>query len=207
MNYHPAVKALCAKLRMTRQNYYKERVKRLRREVDDRHVEELVVRERKIQPRLGGRKLLHLLAPKLVADSIKRGRDKFFEVLRKRGLLLERLPSFTPVTTNSRHSLPVFRNLMKAMTLTGPNQAWASDIIYLRTDEGFLYLALISDRWSRKLVGYHAGDTLEAEGALAALRMAVAGLPAGGKPVHHADRGGQYCCRVYVEELGKHGLG
>jgi transposase InsO family protein len=91
-------------------------------------------------------------------------------VLRERGLLLERLPSFTPVTTNSRHSLPVFRNLVKDMTLTAPNQAWASDIPYIRTDEGFLYLALRSDMRLRKIVGYHAGDTLEAEGAIAALR-------------------------------------
>jgi transposase InsO family protein len=79
-----------------------------------------------------------------------------------------------------------------------PNQAWAGDITYIRTDEGFLYLALISDLWPRKIAGCHAGDTLEAEGALAALRMAVAELPPCTKPVHHSDRGCQYCCHALV---------
>jgi hypothetical protein len=100
MNCRTAVTALCAKLGITRQNYYKERVRRLRREVDGRHGEELVRAERRIQPRLGGRKRLHLLAPQLAEDGIKRGRDKFFGVLRECGLLLERLPSFKPVATN-----------------------------------------------------------------------------------------------------------
>jgi transposase InsO family protein len=207
MNRKMTVKALCDKVEMTRQNYYKERSVRQRREVDERHVEELVKRERCVQPRLGGRKLFYILAPELAREGIKLGRDKFFSVLRERGLPPERLPAFTPKTANSRHSLPVFRNLVKGMALTAPNQAWASDITYIRTDEGFLYLALISDMWSRKIVGYHAGDTLEAEGALAALRMAVAEMPADAKPVHHSDRGCQYCCHAYVEELEKHGMG
>lgn len=207
MKYQTPISTLCDKLGMTRQNHYKTRVARRRQAVNARHVEELVRAERRIQPRLGGRKLFHILGPKLAQDGIKLGRDRFFEVLREAGLLLEPLPAYTPKTTNSRHSLPVFHNLVKDMKLTGPNQAWASDITYIRTDEGFRYLALISDRWSRKIVGYHAGDTLEAEGALAALRMAVSTLPAGAKPVHHSDRGCQYCCHAYVDELGKHGLG
>jgi transposase InsO family protein len=96
--------------------------------------------------------------------------------------------------------------MVKDMVLTGRNQAWASDITYIRTDEGFLYLALISDRWSRKIAGYHAGNTLEAEGALAALKKAAAALGEGEQPVHHSDRGCQYCCHAYVDELTKHGL-
>ena len=120
----------------------------------------LVRRERAVQPRLGGRKLFHLLRTELAEKYVKLGRDQFFDVLRENSLLLERLPSIAPKTTNSRHSLPVFHNLVKDMTLTGRNQAWASDITYIRTDEGFIYLALISDMWSRKIVGQHAGDTL-----------------------------------------------
>jgi transposase InsO family protein len=104
--------------------------------------------------------------------------------------MLDRLPGM-PKTTNSRHSLPVFHNLVNGMELTGPNQAWAADITYIRTDEGFLYLSLLMDRWSRKIVGYHAGDTLEAEGAA---------------PVHHSDRGFQYCSHRDVETLQAHGL-
>jgi transposase InsO family protein len=104
-------------------------------------------------------------------------------------------------TTDSRHSLPVFRNLVKDLELDGPNQAWVADITCIRTDEGFLYLSLLMDRWSRKIVGYHGGDTLEAEGALRARNMALASLPAGASPIHHSNRGCQYCSHRYVEKL------
>jgi transposase InsO family protein len=87
-----------------------------------------------------------------------------------------------PKTTNSRHSLPEFHNPVKDLELTGPHQAWVSDITYIRTDEGFLYLSPLMDRWSGKTVGYHAGDTLETEGALG---MALSELPKGAFPVHH----------------------
>ncbi|MDR1230914.1 MAG: hypothetical protein LBK61_05885 [Spirochaetaceae bacterium] len=96
-----------------------------------------------VQPRLGGRKLFHILGPELAGAGVPIGRDRFFEVLKEKGLLLDRLPG-APRTTDSRHSLPVFHNLVKDMELTGPNQAWAADITYIRTGEGFLYLSLPS---------------------------------------------------------------
>ena len=198
---------LCKLLGMSRQNYYKGRTARRKADVDAGLICRLVQRERALQPRLGGRKLLHILRAELAEYGIKLGRDRFFRVLREKSLLLEKLPAFTPKTTNSRHYLPVFKNLVKDMTLTGRNQAWASDITYIRTDTGFIYLALISDMWSRKIVGYHGGDTLETEGTLRALAGAVATLGAGEKPVHHSDRGSQYCSHMYVDELTKHGLG
>jgi transposase InsO family protein len=102
--------------------------------------------------------------------------------------------------------LPVFHNLVKDRELTAPRQAWAGDITYIRTEVGFLYLSLLMDRWSRKIVGYHAGDTLEAEGAIRALDMALGEVPVGSFPVHHSDRGGQYCSHRYVEKLKAHGL-
>jgi transposase InsO family protein len=121
------------------------------------------------------------------------------------GLRLFHNPA-APRTTDSRHSLPVFHNLVKDLKLDGPSQAWAADITCIRTDEGFLYLSLLSDLWPRKIAGYHAGDTLEAEGALRALNMALANLPAGTSPVHHSDRGCQYCPRRYVGKLREQGL-
>jgi transposase InsO family protein len=95
----------------------------------------------------------------------------------------------------------VFHNLVKDMELAGPNQAWAADITYIRTDEGFLYPSLLTDLWSRKTVGFHAGDTLEAEGAVRAMETALSELPEGAFPVHHSDRGCQYCPRRYVDRL------
>jgi transposase InsO family protein len=97
-----------------------------------------------------------------------------------------------PKTTDSRHSLPVFQNLVKETELVRANQVWVADITYIRSDEGFLYLSLLMDLWSRKIVGYHGGDTLETEGAF---------------PVHHSDRGCRYCSHWYVEKLQAHELG
>jgi transposase InsO family protein len=196
---------LCGKLGMSRQNYYKARQSRQRREVDHGLIEQLVRGERAVQPRLGGRKLYHILGPELEKAGVKVGRDRFFEVLREKSLFLERLPG-VPKTTNSRHSLPVFHNLVKGVELVHSNQAWAADITYIRTDEGFLYLSLLMDLWSRKIVGYHAGDTLEAEGAVRALERALKELPAGAAPIHHSDRGCQYCSHRYVEKLQAQGL-
>jgi putative transposase len=206
MNLNITTSELCEKTGMSRQNFYKGRKQRQRREVDADLIEELVKAERAIQPRLGGKKLHYMLTPKLLEAGVQIGRDRFFAVLGERGLLLERLPK-APRTTNSRHSLPVFVNQLADLKVTGFNQAWVSDITYIRTDEGFLYLSLITDDWSRKIVGYHAGDTLETEGCLIALEKAVKELVEGMFPLHHSDRGCQYCSHLYTGTLREYGLG
>jgi len=190
---------------MSRQNYYAARRLRQRRQIDEALIIELVRRERRIQPRLGGRKLLHLLRAELNEAGVDVGRDRFFELLAERDLLVVAKPG-APRTTNSRHSLPVFGNLLADKVLHGPNEAWVSDLTYIRTDEGFLYAALITDAYSRKIVGTHIGDSLEAEGCLLALDGALTTLPAGKRPIHHSDRGCQYCCHEYVERLHARGL-
>lgn len=195
-----AVKSLCAKAGMSRQNFYKSRRQRAIREVDAGLVNELVKQERAIQPRLGGLKLHGLLHARLKEAGVHLGRDRFFGVLRAQGLLLEALPK-GPKTTCSTHSLPVFRNLVKGLELTAPDQAWASDITYIRTRGEFLYLSLITDMSSRKIVGYHLGRTLGARETLKALEMALAAKPTGARPIHHSDRGSQYCCHEYVTRL------
>lgn len=190
---------------MSRQNYYAARRLRQCREVDESLILELVRRERRMQPRIGGRKLRHLLQADLAEANVSVGRDRFFELLAEHDLLVAHKPG-APRTTNSRHSLPVFHNLLAGNTWQKPNQAWVSDLTYIRTEEGFLYAALITDVYSRKIVGYHIGDTLEAEGCLRALDMALNELPKGRHPIHHSDRGCQYCCHAYVERLQAHGL-
>lgn len=185
---------------MSRQNYYAARRYRQRREVDEDLIVELARRERKQQPRIGGRKLLHLLRVDLQEADVRVGRDRFFEVLAEHNLLVPHKPG-TPHTTNSRHSLPVFHNLLTGKTWSRPNQAWASDLTYIRTAEGFLYAALITDVYSRKIVGFHIGDSLEAEGCVQALNMALRELPTDRYPIHHSDRGCQYCCAEYVAQL------
>jgi putative transposase len=192
---------------MTRQNYYARRRQRRRREVDGELVAQLVRRERQQQPRLGGRKLHHRLKAELAGAGVRLGRDRFFAELGRRDLLLKPVRAVYPRTTQSYHNLPVFRNRLKGLEVKRPNEAWVSDLTYLRTREGFLYLALITDRYSRKVVGAHVGDTLEAVGCVQALEVALAQLPAGARPIHHSDQGSQYCSHEYVRRLEAHGLG
>ena len=199
------VNALCERVGMSRQNYYAARRLRQRRQIDEALIVDLVKRERRLQPRLGGRKLLHLLSPELAEAGVGVGRDRFFELLAEADLLVAPKPG-TPRTTNSRHSLPVFGNLLAGRVLCAPNEGWVRDLTYVRTDEGFLYAALITDGYSRKIVGAHIGDRLEAEGCLVALDQALSTLPAGKHPLHHSDRGCQYCCHEYVARLQSRGL-
>lgn len=198
-----AIKTLCCKVGMSRQNYYKARRLRQRQAVDEELVKTLVNMERRAQPRLGGLKLHGLLRKELAEEGVRLGRDRFFKVLKNQGLLLEPLPK-APHTTCSTHSLPVFSNQVKDMKLTGPNQAWAGDITYIRTRDEFLYLSLITDMSSRKIVGYNLGRTLESQETLKALEMAVKDLPEWVRPMHHSDQGCQYCCHEYVDYLKAH---
>jgi putative transposase len=192
---------------MSRQNYYARRHERQRAGVDGDLVEQLVKRERQVQPRIGGRKLHRVLAQELAEADIHLGRDRFFRVLGERKLLLEPRRAAYPCTTDSGHYLPVFSNRIKEQLLSGPNQVWVSDVTYLRSLEGFLFLALITDKWSRKVVGHYCADTLKAEGCLQALEKALESLPSQAKPIHHSDRGCQYCCHEYVNRLSERHLG
>jgi len=192
---------------MSRQNYYARHQRRQRRAVDGELVVGLVQQERQKQARLGTRKLYHMLKPELEKAGVRIGRDRMFEVLRKGDLLLETQPAQYPNTTQSVHNLPVFGNVIKNRELTAPNPVWVSDITYLRTRESFVYLALITDKYSRKIVGWHAGDSLEAIGCVRALERALAELPEGCKPIHHSDQGSQYCCHEYIGRLQNAGLG
>ena len=197
---------VCELAGMTPQNYYARRRAWRRQEVDVQLMLELARAERAHQPRLGVRKLYHLIGVELKAAGVKMGRDRLFEELRKAGLLVERKPSEWPKTTNFNPALPVFKNLIKRRQLTGRNQVWVADITYIRTQEAFMYLGLIADKWSRKIVGFHLGETLETGSALKALAMALRGLKQRERPIHHSDRGCQYASHAYVNVAQRAGL-
>jgi transposase InsO family protein len=193
-------------MKMSRQNYYKERRLRTRRSIDEEFVVALVKRVRQVQPQLGVRKLLHILQDEFKEGGVAIGRDRLFGVLRQHKLLIAK-KSFRPRTTQSRHGFRIYDNLLKDMALTSPGQAVVSDITYIRTDEGFMYLALIMDAYSRAIVGYDCSDRLESQGALRALGMVVARGRLQDGCVHHSDRGIQYCCSGYVGMLRRHKFG
>lgn len=185
---------------MSRQNFYKQRQVRQKRAVDEGLVVQLVRQERNIQPRLGTRKLHHILCEEWLKAGVSIGRDRLFGLLRRHDLLILRRRRYAR-TTDSRHGLPVYPNLLRQAVLTGPHQAWVSDITYLRTREGFMYLSMVMDAFSRKIVGYDCHDRLESEGALRALSMAMGQLPAEANVIHHSDRGCQYCSGRYIRRL------
>lgn len=196
---------LCRQAGFSRQAYYKERKARRREAVDSEGIVAEVRAVRKIHRRMGGRKLLREMGGALRAKGIGIGRDRFFAVLRAKGLLIKRWHR-GPRMTESRHGLRVYPNRIRRIVPSVPDQVWVSDMTYLATDEGFVYLSLITDAYSRKIVGYHAGDSPDAAGSLAALRMALRGLRAGARPIHHSDRGGPYCSGEYVRLLRSRGL-
>jgi transposase InsO family protein len=191
---------------MSPQNYYSRRRQRHRQEVDLGLVVVLVAAERERQPRLGVRKLYHLIGPELAAAGVKMGRDRLFEELGRKGLLVEKKRSEWPQTTRFDPNLPVFRNRIKGRRLTGPNQVWVADITYIRTAEGFMFLGLLTDKWSRKIVGFHLGETLGTGEVIRALAMALKGLRPGERPIHHSDRGCQYASHAYVRQVKAAGL-
>lgn len=190
---------------MSRANYYKQRRIRQRQAVDEQLVVDLVRRERARQPMLGGRKLQRLLEPELRLAGVSIGRDRLFNVLKRHDLLIRRRRRGAR-TTDSRHGFRTYDNLAQDLELSGPHQLWVCDITYLRTTSRFLYLALIMDAWSRAIVGYDCSDSLEVEGALRALTRALRQRPEGSRPMHHSDRGIQYCCKAYISRLERAGL-
>ena len=122
---------------MSRQNYYASRRQRRQTWIEEDLIVALVKRERRMQPRLGGRKLAFMLKGELLELGVEIGRDRFFALLGERNLLIVCKPGRAR-TTDSRHSLPVFHNLLQSATITGPNEAWVSDLTYIRTEKGFL---------------------------------------------------------------------
>jgi putative transposase len=128
---------------------------------------------------------------------------RVLRMMREDNLLCVRRRKFA-VTTDSRHDLPVYPNLARSMEVTGINQLWVADITYIRLRSEFVFLAVVLDAYSRRVIGWSLGRTLEAQLAITALRMAlIARQPPAGL-VHHSDRGVQYACHDYTDMLKQH---
>lgn len=165
----------------------------------------MVRKEPKEQPRVGSCKLHVALQPSFKAAGLKISRDSLYDILREHDMLIRR-KKVTCRTTYSHHRFYNYENLVKDMEVTGFNQVWVSDITYIRTVSGFCYLALITDMYSRKIVGYDINDSLELARCLRALRKPLKAAQPATRLVHHSDRGIQYCSNQYVDELKKHGI-
>lgn len=170
--------------------------------MNEKLVLSLVHKIRGHHARIGGKKLYNWIKPDLQEAGIKMGRDKFFELLAKNGLLVKRRRKYVS-TTDSYHRFRVYKNLLKDKLPSKAHQGWVSDITYVRTGKDFTYLFLITDAFSRKIVGWHLSDSLKIGGAIKALRMAIRQCPKTSDLIHHSDRGIQYCRKDYVKLLKK----
>ncbi|MEO6001441.1 MAG: IS3 family transposase [Chitinophagaceae bacterium] len=206
---HPneSLARLCTLFGVTRQAFYEAQQYDSKTSIAHMIVLTMVNELREDIPILGTRKLIFMLAPELEKHGIKMGRDQLFDLLRFHGLLIRRRTRMVK-TTNSHHWLKKYPNLTIALSLSAGNQLWVSDITYIRTLQGFNYLSLITDAYSRRIMGYALCETLEAIGPTEALVMAIKerqGICAF-ILIHHSDRGVQYCCNEYVQILEKENI-
>ena len=210
---HSTVEMACKLFGVTKQAWYKNNDHSIDRAAREDMVIQYVKEIRLKDPGMGGRKLWQMYR-KHYGSKITVGRDCFEHILSCRGLTL-RKPRQHPRTTDSRHDLPKYPNLVKSLIPDHPNQVWVSDITYQvicpeknSSDCDFVYLSLITDAYTKSIKGWSVGDTLETKYPLIALKMAlrqtgtenIKGL------IHHSDRGVQYASFEYVELLKKYGI-
>lgn len=164
---------------------------------------EKVMEIRKNHPKMGGRKLYYIIKPSMESEGIKLGRDKFFDVLSRHNLLINRIIRSIR-TTYSNHWLRKYSNLIKEKKVDFPNEVWVSDITYWHIGDKFLYITFITDMFSKKILGYAVSDEIKTKDILPSLEMALKNRKG---PImsliHHSDRGCQYCSSEYVERLKK----
>lgn len=192
---------LCRLLGRTRQAYSKSQRVFEREALESELVIQEVLKIREVQKRIGGRKMYHMTQSFCSEHGIKIGRDAFFELLREDSLLVRRRRTRRPRTTISSR-FRRYPNLIRDYVPNGANQVWVSDITYVRIMEGFGFLSLITDAYSRMIVGYNLSHDLSTKGCVAALKMALRNNPKRDSLIHHSDRGTQYSSAEYVKLLG-----
>lgn len=187
----------------TPQAYHKQTKHQLVKQVNEDLIIQQVHAIRKEQPRCGARKLLVMLKPFFEQYEIKIGRDSFFDMLAKKKLLVRKTKRSVH-TTNSKHHFRRYPNLAKDFTPMKAHELWVSDITYIPLKDRFAYLFLITDAYSRKIVGFHVSDDMKVSSAVVALKKALEQKPLETIVIHHSDRGLQYCSNEYVALLQQH---
>ena len=191
----------CTLFGIDRQVYYRKIKRRIIQQDKAKSVVKMVVEIRKQMPRIGSKKLYYLLNQDL--KTLKIGRDKFIDILRANHLLIVPKRSYH-ITTNSHHRFRKHKNKLLDLQINKPEQVWVSDITYIGKREKPCYLSLITDAYSKKIMGYNVSNNLNTESSLVALRMALKKRENKGNPlIHHSDRGLQYCANEYQKLLSK----
>jgi putative transposase len=184
---------------VSKQAYYQRIKSNQKRNSKHQIILDLVLKIRKIHPRAGVRKLMEYLQADLLLQKIKLGRDELFTLLRNHGLLVKKTKRFH-ITTDSKHFFFKSPNPLKDTDITHAEQALVTDITYIKTDEGHAYLALATDPYSKKIMGYHLDNNMKVDLVKKALKMAHQNKQFKIKnTIHHSDRDIQYCCPDYAE--------
>jgi len=197
---------MCKLLGYSKQAYYKREDKAFEKQLRKAQVKAMVMDVRCKLPRLGTRKVYHLIKDDIQSQGIKTGRDKLFDLLRAEGLLIGKRRKYTK-TTNSKHWMRKYPNLIKDLKLTKPEQLWVADITYLQTKQGHDYLHLITDAYSKQIMGYEHADNLKTSSTVKALQMALDNRQYSHGLIHHSDRGLQYCSYDYTNLLKQNNIG
>lgn len=194
------VQEACSLFGFSRQAYYKSLSNKEESILREHVILEMVRDIRLDMPLLGGRKLYHKLCERYSWELLP-GRDAFFNLLRRHGLLVRRRRQ-RPYTTDSRHPLHKYPNLIREFVPSGPDQLYVSDITYIEIEKGkYYYLAIITDAYSRKIVGWWLSEDLKAASCIKALWMALKEHDGKTPLIHHSDRGSQYCSIIYTDLL------
>ncbi len=188
----------CGLLGVSRQVYYRSLRSKQTKQAKASQVVCLVHQVRRDIPRIGFRKLYHLLYEPL--KELNLGRDKFLSILKANHMLIRPKRNYR-ITTDSHHRFRKHKNLVADMKLTHPEQVWVSDITYIGGRDRNCYLALITDAYSKRIMGYDVSNSLATEGPLRALHMAIKQRKYKSKTIHHSDRGLQYCSNDYQKAL------
>jgi transposase InsO family protein len=196
---------MCRVLGVSRQSVYQAQRRQAVRYELGAQVKDLVMKVRRELPRLGTRKLYYLLRDEFAARGLKVGRDTLFSYLRAQHLLVWPKKNYTK-TTNSKHWLKKHPNLLAERNLSRPEEVFVSDITYIKSRERTHYLSLVTDAFSRKIMGYHLSDDLSAENVVKALKMAAKNRMSDQPLIHHSDRGLQYASAIYQNELRRHNI-
>ena len=192
---------LCGLVGRTRQAYYESEWRSEKIQFEAAIVVDLVNREREIAKRVGGKKLYLILQEELCLHGIKIGRDKFLTILRDNDLLIKPRRSRVQ-TTMSRHRLDKYPNIAQDLLIDRAEQLWVSDITYLKVNGKHGYLILITDAYSRKVVGYNFGQNMDTKFCMQALQSALECRSFPNRQLmHHSDRGVQYCSNIYTKAL------
>jgi len=192
---------ICKLLHHTRQGYLKHLKAQPAKQLHDEIAVFKVITYRQTQPQVGGRKLKKMMYEEK-EDSFSIGRDHLFDLLREEGLLVKVKHSFKSCT-DYKHNLMIHPNLLIDLLITKVNQVFVSDITYLRTYKGFVYLYLITDYFSRKIVGSYVSYDLKTESAIVALKQFKGKVSSTNGAIHHSDHGVQYCSVKYQAALKK----